>query len=98
MCKRGRITSFSVAAAEYLALLDASKHVSAAVVTSAVQLTDGEMQQLMKKLESMCGGKVNAEYRVDPSLLGGIIIDMDGKVIDGSVRRRLQDIKEVINT
>jgi len=98
LCQRGRISGFFAAVSEYNALLDASKKVSTVVVTSATELDAEQKQKLIKKLESMCSGKVNAEYQVDRSLIGGMIIDMDGKVIDGSVRTRLQDIKEVMNT
>ena len=36
-------------------------------------------------------------YEVDPDILGGIIIETDEQIIDGSVRRRLKEIKEVID-
>ena len=35
--------------------------------------------------------------RVDPSLLGGLIVEMDGKIMDGSLRYRLRDVKEVMS-
>jgi F0F1-type ATP synthase delta subunit len=37
------------------------------------------------------------ECTTDPSILGGLIVEMDGKILDGSIRRRLQDVKEVMN-
>ena len=35
-------------------------------------------------------------WAVDPALLGGVVVEMDGRVMDGSVRTRLQEMKEVI--
>ena len=40
---------------------------------------------------------VEIEYMTDSSILGGILIEADGKIIDGSLKARLRDIKEVIN-
>lgn len=96
LCEKGRISCFVESVEEYLALLAASERVSNAKVTSAVPLTDEEKQKLIEKLEAANHGKVHAEYFVDASLLGGAIVEMDGKIMDGSLRRRLYDVKEVI--
>ena len=63
-----------------------------------MELTDEEKQKLIKKLESMEKGSVRAEYFVDGSILGGLIVEIDGKIMDGSLRHRLHDVKEVMNT
>jgi F-type H+-transporting ATPase subunit delta len=96
LCEKGRISCFVESVEEYLALLAASERVSNAKVTSAVALTDEEKQKLIAKLEEVNRGKVHAEYFVDASLLGGAIVEMDGKIMDGSLRHRLYDVKEVI--
>lgn len=97
LCQRGRLDHFSDVAEEYENLLDASKRVSGATVTSAVALTDGEKAKLRKKLETISNMTVSMEYVIDPSLLGGMIVEMDGKVLDGSLKNRLREIKEVMN-
>lgn len=97
LCERGRIREFGGCVKEYKELLDASKHISVAKIVSAVALTDSEKEKLQTKLEKMSGQTVILECTVDESLLGGIIIEMDGKVMDGSVRRRLHEVKEVIS-
>lgn len=97
LCERGRIREFGGCVKEYKELLDASKRISVAKVVSSVELTDGEKEKLRTKLEKMSGQSVILECSVDESLLGGIIIEMDGKVMDGSVRSRLQEVKEVIS-
>ena len=50
--------------------------------------------QLTKKL----GRTIRLECTVDPSLLGGMVVRVDGKVIDGSLKHKLQQIKEVMNS
>ena len=65
-------------------------------VTSAVPLTEEEKSALIAKLEKANGKKVSARFSVDPSVLGGIIVKSDGAVIDGSLRSKLDKVKEVI--
>ena len=86
----GRIT------AEYAALLDQMNRISAAEVRSAVPLSPAEKDKLRKKLEKLTGHSVVMTYTEDPSLLGGVVVEVDGKVIDGSVRTKLRQVKEVI--
>lgn len=98
LCEKGRIPYFMESVDEYKALLDASEHISNAKITSAVELTEEEKQKLINKLELMEKGKVHAEYFVDTALLGGLIVEVDGKIMDGSLRHRLHEVKEVMNT
>lgn len=98
LCEKGRITCFMESVEEYNALLDASERVSNAKITSAVALTEDEKQKLIKKLEQLNKGSVHAQYFVDADLLGGLIVEMDGKIMDGSLRHRLYDVKEVMKS
>lgn len=98
MCEKGRIDNFFEAAEEYKSLLEASKHISCAKVTSAVELEEGEKIKLMEKLTAMSGGEVNIEYVIDSSIMGGLIVELDDKIMDGSLRNRLREVKDVINS
>lgn len=97
LCERGHITGFADCAQEYGEMYRASMNTSVAEVTSAVTLTDEEKIQLKQKLEKMSGRSVILECRTDASLMGGIIVRMDGKVLDGSLKHRLYEVKEVIS-
>ncbi len=97
LCERGYLRSFSEMAKTYRELMEAAGKVSTAVVTSAVELTEEEKTALLKKLEKQSGHTVVAECHVDESLLGGIVIEIDGKVIDASLRSRLTEVKEVMS-
>ena len=96
LCEKGRIDCFREAAEAYFALYEASLRVSDARVTSAVPLTDGEKEALIRGLEAKLGGTVRAEYFVDGALLGGVIVEVDGRIYDGSLRHRLREAKEVM--
>ncbi len=93
---KGYIPEFGPIAAEYEKLLDHMNSVSAAQVRSACPLSDEEKDKLKKKLEKISGRSVIMTCTSDPSLLGGVVVEMDGKLIDGSLRTRLRRIKEVI--
>lgn len=97
MCEKGRIGCLIESIEEFRRLFDESERVSVVKVTSAIALTDEEKQRLTDKLTKKENRRVTAEYFVDPTLLGGLSIEVDGKIMDGSVRRRLRDVKEVIN-
>ncbi len=97
LCEKGRVSCFLESAKEYRALLDASERISNATVTSAVQLTQAEKEKLKAKLEKMNNGVVNIDYLIDETLLGGFIVEINGKIMDGSLRHRLREVKEVMN-
>lgn len=97
LCEKGHIAQYSLCAKVFNELFSFSNKVSQALVTSAVELDDDEKQKLIKKLEKMCGHTVELDLVVDKSILGGMIIEMDGKIIDASMRRHINDVKDVIS-
>jgi F-type H+-transporting ATPase subunit delta len=97
LCEKGRFSCFRDSVDEFNSLLNASKHISKATVKSAVELTEAEKNRLNDKLEKLCGGQVDMEYIIDSSLLGGLIVEVDGKIMDGSLRHKLGEMKEVMN-
>lgn len=97
MCEKGHFRSFFACVAEYRRLLDGKKRVIFARVTSAIALNARQEDALRAALERQCGGAVTMECRVDASLLGGVIVEMNGRVMDGSLRHRLHKVKEVMN-
>lgn len=96
LCEKGRIGYFSECLKEYRALLAAKQSVVTARVTSAVALTEKESESLKQKLEKISGGTVLLDTAIDPSLLGGVVVEINGRVMDGSLRHRLRMVKEVM--
>ena len=60
-----------------------------ATVVSALPLTDGQLQPLVASLEKKYGRKITAKVELDPQLIGGLKIMVGDKVIDATVRGRL---------
>ena len=55
-------------------------------------LDDAQRQALIAAFERKLGRTVLAETTVDPQLLGGVVVDVEGTVYDGSVRTQLQSL------
>jgi F-type H+-transporting ATPase subunit delta len=66
-------------------------------VTSAVPLKEAEAVAIRLELEKRLGRPVTLNCRLDPSLIGGVRVEADGRVIDGSIRNKLEQIKEVMD-
>lgn len=96
LCEKGRIYLLGECVKEYKKLVDASEHISVAKITSAVELTPQEKERLQLKLEKMSGKSVIMECITDPAIMGGVVIETEGRVIDGSLRRHLREVKDVI--
>lgn len=98
MCEKGRFSCFDESVEQYNALLNASEQISTAKITSAIELTSAEKEKLVSKLEARYHCCISAEYYIDKAMLGGLIVELDGKILDGSLRQRLREVKEVMNT
>ena len=81
---------------EFLALYKELKGRSSAVVYYASEITDEQKERLSKKLSMVTGKEIDILYIKDESLIGGIKVMLDDKVIDGSLTNRLSNIKGVI--
>ena len=97
LCARGRIRETLDCIKEYKKLLTEYKKVKTAVIYSPCELSADEKQRLKEKLEGASGYSVSLDCRVDSAMLGGMVVEFDGKVMDGSVKARLQEVKDVIS-
>lgn len=97
LCENGRIREIFDCAEVFDRLYRESQKVSTAQVISAIPLSAEEQERLKNTLESKTGRSVTLACSVDPTLIGGIVVEWDGKRLDSSLKRRLQVIKEVID-
>ena len=92
----GRVRSLPACIDEYRRLYQAAVAMSTAYVTSAVALTEDQKTRLGEKLAAKFGRRIQLVCDVDEHLLGGITVRLDGVVLDGSLRHRLQEVKDVM--
>ena len=67
---------------------------AAAVVTSAITLKDAEKEKIKQALSDKLGGSAKVSFRVDPAILGGIVIRVGDHEVNGSARQTLQQLQE----
>ncbi|MBR4711925.1 MAG: ATP synthase F1 subunit delta [Clostridia bacterium] len=96
VCRRGRAAQLPEAIVRFCQLADEHARIQVATVISARPLLDDEKKRLIRALERKTGTTVELQCEVDPSVMGGLRVMIDGRVIDGTVRERLREIKEVI--
>lgn len=91
---RGRTTLGPQIAEAYQELVDASHGVAHAFVTTAVTLSDDDIKAVEKRLGEITGGQVIVTTEVDDSILGGLVVRIGDRLIDGSTRSRLRELKQ----
>lgn len=96
LCENGRIRSLIGCIDEFGKFAKAVSNTAEASIVSAVPLSDEQKKAICLKLEKITGKTIDPVYTVDESLIGGIIIEVEGKTFDGSIRNRLKDVKDVI--
>jgi F-type H+-transporting ATPase subunit delta len=80
--------------ADYRKLCDASRGVTRAEVTSAAALTDANVASLKDSLRAASGGRdVDLDVKVDPSIIGGLIVKLGSRMVDGSLKTKLNAIR-----
>jgi len=96
LLERGRLAALPAVLAHYRRLADRASGVVRAEVTSAVPVSDQEAERLKKSLSDRLGTQVQTTVRQDPEILGGLVIRIGDRVIDGSVRTRLQQLRTAL--
>lgn len=67
-----------------------------AEVRSAIPLDREQREELAKALSEATGKKVEVKVLIDPSVIGGVVAKVGETVIDGSIRRRLEQLREQV--
>jgi F-type H+-transporting ATPase subunit delta len=80
--------------ADYRKLYDTARGVTRAHVTSAAALTDANVAALKESLRAASGGReVDLDMKVDPSIIGGLIVKLGSRMVDGSLKTKLNAIR-----
>ncbi len=90
----GRARDLPAMASAFLAELARRRGETTATVTSAVPLSPAQLQQLSDALRSVLGSnKVSIDARVEPDILGGLVVKVGSRLFDSSVRSKLQRLQ-----
>lgn len=97
LCERGSMNEFAGCEAAYRSFYYRDHGIVEALVTTGAPLTEAQRAQMMDKLKAMTGKQVALIERVDPAVLGGVVLEMDGKRYDNTVANRLETLRRIIS-
>ncbi len=90
LINNGRLFSADAAIGAFLAMLAAKRGELTAQVSSATPLAQSQIDAVSAALKKALGRTVALESTVDPSLIGGLIVKVGSRMIDGSLKTKLQ--------
>jgi len=94
----GKLDKLPAVVDEYKRMVDRHKGIERAEVATAVALDDKSRQKISTRLGQMLGKKVVIEPEIiEPGLIGGILVKVGGKMLDGSTRSALNMLKKEIS-
>lgn len=94
LVEKGRADTLDFIYAEFRRLKREMEGVLEVEISSAVPLTESELQAILTKLEKQTGKRIVSKSIVDPNLIGGIAVRYGDFVLDGTVRAGLRRLKE----
>jgi len=97
LCARDAMHEFSRCVQVYIDHFNLDNRVSAACVTTAKPLGEEQLRRLKEKLERMTGHEVYLTEKLDETLMGGVVLEMDGRRWDNSIKQRLETIRRDIS-
>jgi F-type H+-transporting ATPase subunit delta len=95
---KGRAGQLEEIAREFERLVAEHEGVVHAELTTAVELSDDEADELLQQIERASGRRVEASRSVDPELIGGIVLQVGSRRLDASVRGRLERLRRELAT
>ena len=94
LVEKGRIYSLKSIELTFKELLNDKHNIIEGTVISAIALTEKQVKELEEKLSKKYNKNVTLENEVDQSILGGVLVRLGNTQIDGSVKTRLNNIKD----
>ena len=93
LLERDRLSYLPSVASRYRRLLDEKKGLVEAVVVAPDPLAAATLERMREALGKVSGKEVVLQQESDPGLIGGVVIQLEGKVYDGSVRTQIEKMR-----
>jgi F-type H+-transporting ATPase subunit delta len=98
LAERGRAVELTEVQKEFERIVAAEAGQLSLELTTAVELSDKEFRDLVRQIEKASGRPVEATRRVDPDLIGGVVLQVGSMRVDASVRGRLDRLRRELAT
>jgi F-type H+-transporting ATPase subunit delta len=82
--------------AEYDKLWEEENKLLPVIVTSAVELSEDTVKQIGDRIAEQTDRRVDLQSKVDPDILGGIVVRVGNSVLDASIRNRLENLRKSV--
>ena len=96
--EKGRATELDEIQREFETLVAREEGRLDVEVTTAYELSDGDAREIVQQIEQASGRTVEATRRVDPNLIGGLVLQIGSHRVDASVRGRLNRLRHELLT
>lgn len=96
LTERGYARQFGDCCKAYRAHYNADHGIVTVQAVTAVALTGEQSARLADKLTKITGKTIELTNRIDPAVLGGVRLDYDGKRVDGTVKNRLDTVRDLL--
>lgn len=93
LCERGALGEFEGCESAFRENYNRDHGVLEAQATTGAPLDDAQRKRLTEKLHAMTNREIYLSEKVDPSVIGGVLLEMDGKRYDSTLRGRLMQIR-----
>lgn len=90
---RNKFNLITAISTGYQELLDEYRGIEKAEITTAVPLDEIEKSKLIERISALISKKIVLSVKVDPNIVGGIIVRVGGKIIDGSTKSQLAALR-----
>ncbi|MEO7658782.1 MAG: ATP synthase F1 subunit delta [Pyrinomonadaceae bacterium] len=94
LLQNGRLSELSEINDRFESVLEERSGVVSAQITSSRELPESERAEFEKNLNKITGKKVNIVYAIDKDIIGGVVTRIGSTVYDGSVRTKLENLRE----
>ncbi|WP_054739685.1 ATP synthase F1 subunit delta [Cellulosilyticum ruminicola] len=97
MVRKSRETSILEVLEGFLDMVKKEAGIVKATVTSAIALSQSQLEQIQSKIEASTNSKVELETIIDESIIAGLIIKVADKVVDASIKGKMQTLKKQLS-
>jgi F-type H+-transporting ATPase subunit delta len=98
LVEKGRADEIDAIQREFEDLCRRDEGILNVELTTAVELSDDERRSIINQIERASGRRVEATSKVDPSLIGGLVLQAGSQLVDSSVRGRLERLRHELTT
>jgi F-type H+-transporting ATPase subunit delta len=98
LAEKGRSGEVAEIAREFEALVAREQGILDVELTTAVELSAADFDQLVERIGKASGRKVRASRAVDPALVGGLVLEVGSRRLDASIRGRLDRLRQELTT